>query len=123
MNNYGKKYEDLAVLYLKDNGYEIIERNYTARTGEIDIVAKDGNCIVFVEVKARKNSSYDPSESVINSKRKKIIKTSLIYLKSKGFNNLGDVDFRYDVLSIKGDINSLSFTLFKNAFSSDKYFL
>jgi putative endonuclease len=121
MNLLGKKYEEIAVSYLKKQGYIILERNYTTKTGEIDIIAKDGNCIVFVEVKARKNSTYDPSESVIGSKRNKIIKTSLIYLKSK---NLGqNIDFRYDVLSIRGDINSPSFTLFKNAFSSDRYFI
>jgi len=122
MNKSGKKYEDLAESYLIKQGYKIIERNYKTKTGEIDIIAKDGDVIVFIEVKARKSSSYDPSETVINSKRIKIIKTSLIYLKSK-YINIQNLNFRYDVISIKGDLNYPSFTLFKNAFSSDKYFI
>ena len=123
MNKLGKIYEDLAVKYLKEQGYVILERNYKAKTGEIDIIAKDGDCIVFVEVRARKNSLYDPSETVIDQKRKKIIKTSLIYLKSRDL-DINSVDFRYDVLSIKGEEFSPSFSLFKNAFLCDnKYFI
>ncbi len=68
----GKKGEDIAVAYLKSNGYRIVERNYKCLFGEIDIVAKDGNTVVFVEVKSRKSEEFgDPQVAVGLEKQKK----------------------------------------------------
>lgn len=77
----GKKGEDFAANFLAKQGYEIIERNYHSRYGEIDIIAKKDETIAFVEVKTRKaDAKYSPSEAVTYSKQKKINLTALTYL-------------------------------------------
>jgi putative endonuclease len=95
----GKRGEDIAVAYLKNRGYRIIERNYTCLFGEIDIVAKDGDTFVFVEVKSRKSEKFgDPQGAVGREKQKKISRISLTYLEEK---HLYPCDARFDVVAIK----------------------
>lgn len=104
--NIGKLGEDIACRFLKMHKYRIIDRNFRSRFGEIDIIAMDKRKIlVFIEVKARTNDSFGlPEESVIYSKRQKLIKTALFYLqRNQKFSNL---DFRIDVMGIKIDQNS-----------------
>ncbi|MBP7795425.1 MAG: YraN family protein [Elusimicrobiales bacterium] len=120
MNTRGKEYEDLAALYIEKNGYKIVERNYVTRLGEVDIIAYDKKVLCFIEVKARKNSEYVPYEAVNKLKQRKIIKASIMYMKTKGIS--GGVDLRYDVVSIYGDINSPDILLIKNAFNVERYF-
>ena len=68
---FGKESESLAVRTLKEKGYDILETNYVTKVGEIDIIAKEGKALVFVEVKARKNSRYgDPKYAVTPQKKK-----------------------------------------------------
>ena len=95
----GKRGEDIAVAYLKNRGYRIIERNYKCLFGEIDIVAKDGDTVVFVEVKSRKSEKFgDPQSAVGREKQKKISRISLTYLEEK---NLYPCNARFDVVAIK----------------------
>jgi len=95
----GKRGEDIAVAYLKNRGYRIIERNYKCLFGEIDIVAKDGDTVVFVEVKSRKSEKFgDPQGAVGWEKQKKISRISLKYLEEK---HLYPCDARFDVVAIK----------------------
>ncbi len=54
----GEKGEELAVRFLKKKGYKIIKQNYKTRIGEIDIIARDGNALVFIEVKTRESIEY-----------------------------------------------------------------
>ena len=76
--------EDIAAQYLTSLGYEIIERNYTVKGGEIDIIATLGEMLVFVEVKARgKNALLSPAFAVDIHKQKKILKTSQFYIAYK----------------------------------------
>lgn len=76
--NYG---ENLACEYLKKLGYKILERNYRIRGGEIDIVAKDHDYLVFVEVKSRLSHEYGPpAESMTPWKIKALKKTALFYI-------------------------------------------
>lgn len=76
----GKRGEEIAVLYLTRKGFRIIERNYKARYGEIDIIAQDGDTLVFVEVKARAGTQYGtPQEAVTAGKLREIIKTAEYY--------------------------------------------
>ncbi|WP_066507262.1 YraN family protein [Abyssisolibacter fermentans] len=90
--------EKLAVNFLKKKGYSILETNFTAKIGEIDIIAKDKDIIVFIEVKARRTDKYGrPSESVTPYKQRKIIKTALLY---HSINKLCDVQFRFDVIEV-----------------------
>jgi len=76
----GKRGEEIAKNYLLSHGYKILEQNFKARYGEIDIVAKEGSVLVFVEVKTRYSESFGPPEEAVTPwKIKSIIKTAQFY--------------------------------------------
>ena len=84
----GKIGEDLATKYLENLGYSIIERNFVAKQGEIDIIAKDKKEIVFIEVKTRTNNLYgEPVEAVNEPKQKHLVNTANYYLYSRHLKN------------------------------------
>lgn len=90
--------EDAASDYLKQNGYKILERNYHSHFGEIDIIAQEGECICFVEVKTRKNSYFGfPAEFVNLTKQQKIIKTAEFYLTN---NIVVNNSYRFDIIEV-----------------------
>ena len=94
----GSDGEDIAAGYLQAKGLKIIYRNYKTPVGEADIVARDGETIVFVEVKTRSNERYgEPFESVTSRKREKLKKIALYYQK----HNNSRQAVRFDVISIK----------------------
>lgn len=94
----GKLGEEAAVKALKKNGYRIIERNFRTKQGEIDIIAKDGEYISFVEVRLRKNDSFgSPAESITEGKRSRIIKAAQAYILKK---RLYDTPMRFDAVLI-----------------------
>ena len=94
----GNKGEDLACAYLKKLGYKILDRNYLIRGGEIDIVAKDKDELVFIEVKARYSHKFGlPVEAITPWKLKALFKTALFYIQKIRW---GDKPYRFDVLSI-----------------------
>ena len=96
----GTQYEERAAEYLIAQNYQILERNYRIRSGEIDIIARDGTVLVFIEVKYRKNDeSGNPLEAVDIRKQRKIIKVERYYLYQKKY---GDVPCRFDVIGICG---------------------
>ncbi len=96
----GKAYEELAVAYLRDKGYFIIEKNFQVRQAEIDIVARDGNTIVFVEVKYRSSSgSGHPLEAVTPAKQRRICKAALFYMNLKKISP-DNTSIRFDVIGI-----------------------
>ena len=96
----GTQYEERAAEYLIAQNYQILERNYRIRSGEIDIIARDGTALVFIEVKYRKNDeSGNPLEAVDIRKQRKIIKVARYYLYQKKY---GDVPCRFDVIGICG---------------------
>lgn len=98
----GSEYETKAVLYLEQQGITILERNFRCRTGEIDIVAKDGEFVVFTEVKCRKTArSGSALQSVDWKKQRTICRTSDYYrMKNRIFENM---PMRFDVVAIEGD--------------------
>lgn len=99
----GKNFEDKAIQYLQKKGYFIIERNFQVRQAEIDIIARDGNTIVFVEVKYRTASgSGHPLEAVTLSKQKRICKAALFYM-NKNKISTDNTSIRFDVIGILGD--------------------
>ncbi len=103
--NLGKKGEKVAVKYLKKLGFEIVECGFRALKGEIDIIAKENDTIVFVEVKARSSSGYgSPLEAVDLTKQAQIKKIAQIYI-SKKYGKF--IPCRFDVIGIilknKGD--------------------
>ncbi|MFC2102808.1 YraN family protein [Bacteroidota bacterium] len=96
----GKAGEEIAVKFLKEKGFEIIERNYRYGHGEIDIIAKDpeDGFTAFVEVKTRQNLDYGkPEYAITKSKQKQIRKIAELYLYDKGIEEL---DCRFDVIAI-----------------------
>lgn len=105
----GDFYEDSVCEYLKDKGITIIERNFRCKIGEIDIIGRDKDTLVFFEVKYRKNSDYGSALMAINvSKQNKIRKVAQYYLTYK--NN--EFYIRFDAVGITG--NNIEWI--KNAF-------
>lgn len=97
----GIEYENLAVKFLLNIGYKILQKNYRTLFGEIDIIAYDKkeDCLVFIEVRYRKNSSYGtPQETVNYYKQNKIAKAALIY--SKTYMKGKKCNYRFDIISI-----------------------
>lgn len=94
----GKEGEEYATSYLQDKGYTIIKRNFECRQGEIDIIAKDKEEYVFVEVKTRQNFHYGkPCEAVTEQKQKHIWNATKYYLYS---HKLEDQPVRFDVIEV-----------------------
>ncbi len=94
----GKQGEAFAASYLKSLKYKIIQTNYRCRCGEIDIIARDGSVLVFVEVKARRGASYGPPQlSVTAFKQRQISKAALTYLLQ---NRLMEENARFDVIAL-----------------------
>ncbi len=107
----GNAGEQKACEYLKAQGYQILEQNFHCKVGEIDIIAKDHEYLVFVEVKYRKTASHgSPLEAVNFTKQKKISQTAGYYLMTK--HKQENVSVRFDVVSVLGE----EVTLIKNAF-------
>ncbi|WP_129407912.1 YraN family protein [Marinitoga lauensis] len=97
MNNKGKIYEDIAVRFLKKKGFKILKRNFATKIGEIDIIALDKKCLVFIEVKGGKDYIENPAYRVNNKKLQKIIKTANIFIK---YNNIDFDETRIDVIGV-----------------------
>ena len=113
----GKKGENIACKFLEKNGYQIMERNYRNKAGEIDIIARDKDDIVFVEIKTKLSKDFaQPELSVNPSKQRKIVKTALTYLMVKGIKKTG---CRFDVIGITGEKEERKIELIKNAFTPD----
>jgi putative endonuclease len=107
----GSKYEQTAGEFLIDKGYRIIAYNYRCKLGEIDIIALDGDELVFVEVKYRASSRYgSPMEAVDYRKQNKIYMVANYYLMEQHISKYTKV--RFDVVGILGK----EITLIKNAF-------
>jgi putative endonuclease len=110
----GKKGEELAADYLTKAGYRIVERNYRCVFGEIDIVAEEGDTLVFVEVKSRHSSSYgEPQLAVDYRKQRKISTVALNYIEEK---HKQGRNARFDVVSVKLSSSGHAIDLIKNAF-------
>lgn len=106
----GSVKEDLAVLYLEQNGFEIVERNFKCKIGEIDIIAKKDDVVRFVEVKYRKSDAAGGASYAINQKKLiKISKIAEFYIMTHG---LQEQLFSIDALLIEGD----SYTYLENIY-------
>ena len=100
-NDVGKLGEKLAAGALKKNGYRIIETNYRCPYGEIDIVARKKDCLVFIEVRSKSSLSFGlPEESVTAAKKQKLISTAFEYIANH--DNLPP-DWRIDFVAVEFD--------------------
>jgi putative endonuclease len=94
----GEPGETLACEHLQKKGFKILDRNYRCRSGEVDLVARDGVATVFVEVKERHGNSHGEGyEAVTFGKRKRLIRAARLYAASLG---LAETSIRFDVVSV-----------------------
>ncbi len=107
--------EKLAAEYLSGCGYRVLDRNFSCRAGEIDIIAMQEDTVAFVEVKTRSSARYGlPSEAVSAAKQRRMVKTALYYLQK---NKLLDYMCRFDIIEITVDEeNNSNINLIKDAF-------
>ncbi|UCE28213.1 MAG: YraN family protein [Candidatus Coatesbacteria bacterium] len=97
----GERGEDAAVAFLKVNGYEILARNYRTRSGEIDIVARDGDCFVFAEVKSATQGAPDPRLNFTARKFARVCKAAFAYLSRE--TEEFDPAYRFDLMAVYFD--------------------
>ena len=120
-NELGKQGEDAAVEFLQTKGHEILIRNYRFKKAEVDVISKDGNMIVFTEVKTRSNDAFGNPEEFVNKKKRILMKQAADeYM----FQQKLDVEFRFDILSVSSENGKLKIYHIKDAFfheEDDKY--
>jgi len=111
---FGKTGEDLAVRELERRGYAIVARRYRQRGGELDVIARDGPTLVFVEVKTRQDRAFgDGAEAVGFFKRRRMARLAQDYMLRQ---RLTDCPCRFDVVSIHTDDGRPVIEVFQNAF-------
>ena len=98
---FGRMAEDLALRYLQKHDLTLLERNFRSRFGEIDLIMREKNTIIFIEVRSRSNNTFlHPAETVDHTKRNKIRKTSQVFMKKTSAWNL--FNWRFDVITLTG---------------------
>jgi putative endonuclease len=98
--NNGAGFEALAAVHLEREGLEVVQKNFRCRAGEIDLICRDGDCLVFVEVRYRSNPGFaSPLESITRAKQKRILRTAQVYLQRCG--NANRTRCRFDVVAIR----------------------
>lgn len=114
----GSHYEDLALAYLQDQGLNLIERNFTCRFGEIDLIMRAADVLVFVEVRYRHGAQGfgDGIDSISAAKRGKLVRAARMFLATHP--HLADHTCRFDVLAIAGAIGAPHVTWLPNAFDA-----
>lgn len=113
---FGIHGEDLAVRALERAGYAVLERRYRVRAGEIDIIALDGTCLVFVEVKARHSGRFGGAALAVTPwKRRKIIAVATEYLARHRVNARA---CRFDVVTVAADAGGPRVEIIRNAFDA-----
>jgi putative endonuclease len=111
---FGEAGEALAARLLRKKGYKIVATNYRTQLGEIDIIARDGDTLVFIEVKARQSGRFgSPKWALTPRKQRKISMVALYYLKTTG---QSDAKARFDVVSIRSDAVRPEVEIIRNAF-------
>ena len=111
---FGLAGEQLACDELERRGYLVLDRRYRTRAGELDIVARHGQYVVFIEVKARSDRSFgDPEEAVTALKQQKMVWMATDYLARK---NLKDVACRFDVVAVNAQSDPPTVMVLEDAF-------
>ena len=112
-NDLGKKGEEIAVDFLKQNGYEILETNWTFQKAEVDIIALKGSVLAVVEVKTRSSLDFGlPQDFVKPKKIKLLVKAINEYVISRDL----DVTVRFDIIAIHATANEFSIEHIEEAF-------
>ena len=112
----GKEGEAVAAAFLEKKGYRIVERNFKCSYGEIDLIAWEGETLVFIEVKARSSSKFGgPEGAVPFRKQEKISCVAMVFLQQR---RLFSSPCRFDVVGIVKGAGEMNIALFQNAFES-----
>lgn len=112
-NDFGTLGEDIAVDFLRRKGYILLDRNWRSGHKEIDIVARQGDTVVFVEVKARANILYgNPEDAVTRRKMHLLVLAADAYLRS----NMLDNEVRFDVITVTGSVQKPYIRHYEQAF-------
>lgn len=117
----GAAAEDHALEYLRRRGLELVERNFRCAFGEIDLIMRDHDELVFVEVRYRRSQAYGgAAASVTASKRARLARAALYFL--GGRRGRGDEPMRFDVMALRGDLQQPRIDWLKAAFQpGDRY--
>jgi putative endonuclease len=108
--------EDQAAIFLQQKGYRILERNAAYKVGEVDIVAMDGETLVFVEVRSRTDpGQVHPAATVTRKKQRQIIRTAMAYCQA---HKIRDTMIRFDVVAVLGPGGEIE--LYQNAFEAGR---
>ncbi|MCB1853850.1 MAG: YraN family protein [Halieaceae bacterium] len=100
MKSLGDDYEERAALWLQRQGLRVLARNFRARTGEIDLIARDGRHLVFCEVRARSNRYYcSAAGSVDQAKQRRLLRTAQVFLQRHPA--LANLPCRFDVIAFE----------------------
>jgi putative endonuclease len=112
-NSFGIQGEDIAVDYLRRKGYVILDRNWRSGHKEIDIIARHGDVVVFVEVKMRANDFYGrPEDAVTRQKMHRLVLAADAYIRYYAI----DAEVRFDVVSITGSVTKPYIRHYEGAF-------
>jgi putative endonuclease len=112
-NELGKQGEEIATTYLLKQGYRILDVNWRAGRNEIDIIAKDKDFLVIIEVKSRRSDTFmEPEEAVTREKQQALIRAANAYIFRKNIM----LDTRFDIISIIHNKNETRVNHFKDAF-------
>ena len=105
-----------AEVFLKKKGYRILEHNVTYKVGEVDIVAKDGETLVFIEVRSRTDpDQVHPAATVTKRKQRQIVRTAMAYCQD---HKIRDTMIRFDVVAVLGPEGEIE--LYQNAFEAGR---
>ncbi len=112
-NKIGKEGEQIAVNYLKDLDYAIVETNWRFQKAEVDIIAKEHNYLVFVEVKCRSSNAFGEPQTFVSEKKQMLFKDA-----AEGYLELKDLDceIRFDIISVILSSQKAKIEHFKDAF-------
>ncbi|GHB31037.1 YraN family protein [Salinicola rhizosphaerae] len=111
----GQAIEAATATWLSERGLELVTRNHHAKGGEIDLIMRDGDCLVFVEVRHRRDAAYGhPLETVTPAKQKRIVKAARFYLHSQRLS----CACRFDVVGVTGTAPDLVFDWIRAAFDA-----
>ena len=100
MRLLGDHYEDRAARLVQEHGLQLLERNFQGKTGEIDIVARDGEHLVFIEVRARNNRHFDSAAGSVNRrKQQRLVRTAQLFLQRRP--HCLSMPCRFDVIAFE----------------------
>lgn len=110
----GRAGEDQAVRWLERQGYRILDRNVVNRGGEIDVVAREGDTLCFVEIKARGRADFGPALAAVTpAKRRRLARAASLHLALTGLSG----ECRFDVLGLEWTTSGWEYILVRDAFS------